>query len=329
MDNNEIDAIIARAMQEYVGVNPQANSTAPSIEQEPVAYPEAGDPYIPETANAVDEANEVIDNMMDIAESSSNEELDEDDNVEGGIPRNPGSLEVDDSDSRFRGAEWFEDFKKLDITIAGVGGIGSYVAFLVSRLKPNSISIYDNDTIEEANLSGQLFARRDIGRSKVAAVGDVIFDFSGYSSVFENHTMFGANSPMFPILVCGFDNMASREAAFLKWETRVNRATEKDRKKYLFIDGRLAAEDFQVFCITGDNQWAINEYKKNYLFTDSEADEVICSYKQTSYVANMIGTVITNLLVNFAYNTEDRPIVRSLPFITEYSATTMLLKVTN
>lgn len=341
MNDNEINAIIARAMQEYSGTHQATAESTPTpvntvpdaiVSQDAVVPPEV--PYVAavDTGTYVasnsdsSEANEVIDHIINTAEDSAEDEEEE---VTDTLPENPGSLEVDDSDSRFRGAEWFEDFKKLDITIAGVGGIGSYVAFLVSRLRPNSISLYDDDIIEESNLSGQLYERSDIGCSKVSALGGLIYNFSNYSSVFEYQERFREHSTMHPILICGFDNMEARKIAFNRWEKLLKRTVREDRKNYLFIDGRLAAEEFQVFCITGDNQWAIDEYKKNYLFSDSEADEVVCSYKQTSYAANMIGTIITNLLVNFTYNKGNRPIVRSLPFLTEYSATTMLLKETN
>ena len=40
------------------------------------------------------------------------------------IPLNSPTLLIDDTTSRFSGAEWFEEIKKSKIIIAGVGGIG-------------------------------------------------------------------------------------------------------------------------------------------------------------------------------------------------------------
>ena len=60
---------------------------------------------------------------------------------------------------------------------------------------------------------------------------------------------------------------------------------------------------------------------------DEEAEEAPCSYKQTSFCASMIGSLITNLYVNFCANRCNPLIERSLPFITEYNAETMFLKV--
>ena len=82
-------------------------------------------------------------------------------------------------------------------------------------------------------------------------------------------------------------------------------------------------------CITGDADYNIKKYEKDYLFRDSEAEETICSYKQTTFMANMIASVMVNLFVNFCANECDPLVPRDLPFFTEYSAETMFFKVIN
>ena len=95
----------------------------------------------------------------------------------------------------------------------------------------------------------------------------------------------------------------------------------------LFIDGRLAAETFQVFCIVGNDTASIDRYTKEWLFTDAEADATQCSYKQTTFMANMIGSIMVNLFVNFCANQTNVLIPRDVPFMTEYTAETMYFKV--
>lgn len=102
---------------------------------------------------------------------------------------------------------------------------------------------------------------------------------------------------------------------------------EEERGEMLFIDGRLAAEEFQVFAIQGNDTRAMREYRSKWLFSDAVADETICSYKQTTFMANMIASVMVNLFVNFVAN-ECNPIIdRDVPFMTQYSADTMYFKV--
>jgi hypothetical protein len=89
----------------------------------------------------------------------------------------------------------------------------------------------------------------------------------------------------------------------------------------------LAAEYFQVFCITGDDCYSMDKYKKNYLFSDEQADATVCSYKQTTYMANMIGSIIVNLFTNFVANEVAGAPIRELPFLTTYNGNSMKLKI--
>ena len=131
------------------------------------------------------------------------------------------------------------------------------------------------------------------------------------------------------VTLCGFDSMASRKTAFNVWLLGVQKAPQDTRKEWLFIDGRLNAEEFQVFCIQGDDDYAINRYRQEYLFDDSEVEDLACSYKQTSFMANMIASVMVNLLVNFASNRCDPVMPRDLPFKTSYQGDYMVFKTEN
>lgn len=242
------------------------------------------------------------------------------------IPVNSPTLLVEESSSRFSSAVWYNAVRTKSVVLAGVGGIGSYVAFLLSRMKPASLTIYDPDTVEEVNMSGQLYSKKNVGRSKVDSIAEMMSDYSNFFNTISIPERFTSSSMSENIMICGFDNMNARHVFFDKWLLHVVSLPEKDRKKCLFIDGRLAAEEFQVFCITGDDKYHQDIYRKNYLFSDAEADETICSYKQTSHCANMIGSIMVNLFVNFVANECEPLIPRDLPFITTYDAERMFFK---
>lgn len=242
------------------------------------------------------------------------------------IPTNSATLLVDEATSRFSSAIWYENIQKKTVILAGVGGIGSYVGFLLARMKPASMFIYDDDIVEAVNMSGQLYGQSDLGRSKVSALAEMIRNYAGYSSVFAINERFTNESEASDIMICGFDNMAARRLFFNKWVNHVQSKPEEERKNCLFIDGRLAAEEFQVLCIKGDDEYNINRYSNEYLFSDAEADETICSYKQTTFCANMIASYMVNLFVNFCANQCEPLIDRDLPFLTTYNAETMYLK---
>lgn len=243
------------------------------------------------------------------------------------IPPNSGSLLVDEATSRFSGAIWYSAIQSKTITLAGVGGIGSYVGFLLARLKPAGLYLYDPDIVEQANMSGQLYGNHNLGQGKVYALHNMMQQYANYYNTVAYQERFTAESEATDIMICGFDNMEARKLFFDKWLEHVGNKPEEERGKMLFIDGRLAAEEFQVFAIQGNDLRAIVEYKNRWLFSDAVADETICSYKQTTFMANMIASVMVNLFVNFVAN-ECNPIIdRDVPFMTQYSADTMYFKV--
>ena len=242
------------------------------------------------------------------------------------IPTNSATLLVDDTTSRFSSALWYEEIQRKVIILAGVGGIGSFVGFLLARMKPNALFIYDDDSVEASNMSGQLYSQSDIGISKVLALTRMISEYANYNSVFAINDKFTYESEPSDIMICGFDNMKARSIFFHKWMEYVYNKSIEERKNCLFIDGRLAAEEFQILCVRGDDEYNINRYRDKFLFSDEEADETICSYKQTTFCANMIASYMVNLFVNFCANQCNPLIDRSLPFLSIYNAETMYFK---
>lgn len=239
------------------------------------------------------------------------------------IPPNSASLGIDESTTRFSSALWFNEIQNKVITLAGIGGIGSYVALLLARMKPKALFLYDDDVVETVNMAGQLYSINDVGKKKVNALADICSSFALYDSVFAIPEKYTIASEPSDIMICGFDNMAARNLFFHKWVSHVRTLSEEHRKHCLFLDGRLAAEEFQVFCITGDDAYNISLYERKYLFDDSQADATVCSYKQTSYMANMIGSMIVNLFVNFVAN-EVTEGIRDLPFLTTYEGESLM-----
>ena len=155
------------------------------------------------------------------------------------IPTNSATLLVDEATSRFSSAIWYENIQKKTVILAGVGGIGSHLGFLLARMKPASMFIYDDDIVETVNMSGQLYGQSDLGRPKVSALAEMIRNYAGYSSVFAIRERFTEESEASDIMICGFDNMAARKLFFNKWVNHVQSKPEEERKNCLFIDGRI------------------------------------------------------------------------------------------
>lgn len=243
------------------------------------------------------------------------------------IPENSATITVDETTSRFSGAIWYEQIKKQTVTLAGVGGIGSYVGFLLGRLKPERLIVYDPDKVEAVNMSGQLYGKNDLGSYKGVALANMVKNYADYYNMIVHPGRFTTESEATDIMICGFDNMAARKLFYNKWKSHISGKSEEEKAKCLFIDGRLAAEEFQVLSIQGNDNRAMAEYEDKWLFSDTEAEETICSYKQTTFMANMIASVMVNVFINFIANQCGPIINRDVPFFISYDASTMFTKV--
>ena len=242
------------------------------------------------------------------------------------IPPNSPTLLLNDATSRFSGTEWYNEIQKQRVILAGLGGIGSYVSYNLARMNIAALFMYDDDVVEQANMSGQLYCIEDIGKAKVDAMADMIKSYTTMRNIYAIKDKFTQNSEAGDVMICGFDNMAARNTFFHAWRKHLRDKSEEEKRKCLYLDGRLSINTLQVFCITGDNDWAISEYMEKYLFSDAQAEETQCSLKQTTYLACMIGSMIVNLFTNFVADTLNPIIPYDLPFFTEYDAQNMIFK---
>lgn len=211
--------------------------------------------------------------------------------------------------SRLSGAPWFDIIKQLSFMIGGAGGIGSWTALLLARTGAN-IEIHDHDIVDSTNMGGQLYSNQYIGIPKVEAIRKIIHEFSGSSSVYIYKDKITDISTPHSFAIGAFDNMPARQNIFHIWKhayfnTEFTEVFDRDRNiikiKPILIDGRLLANQFQIFCITDESR--IEEYALKYLFTDEESGErVACTFKQTSHVAAAIASKIVGFITNHIMN---------------------------
>ena len=210
---------------------------------------------------------------------------------------------IDVKRSRFRDASWFEKVDKfvIPIIVGGAGGIGSWLTLFLSRMLPPTsyIILYDFDKVEEVNMAGQLFRTQDIGKLKVNAMRDIVRDFSGYERITMQPDRYDLESLKSPVMFSCFDNMVARKDMFENWLQEAESYPDS-----IFIDGRLNAEQFQVFYVTLDNAL---KYKNNHLFNDSEVEDVNCSYKQTTHFAAAIAAKMVQGFTAFLDSTYELP----------------------
>lgn len=195
----------------------------------------------------------------------------------------------------------------------------SWVAFCLSRVGCN-YTIFDMDIVEAHNLGGQLYNLEHVGINKAVAISTLAGSFSGNENTVTTMSRYEKDSPSNEVVIAAFDNMAGRKIAFENW-LELMEEDKGNESNYLFIDGRLIAEDYQVYAITCDPK-RIEEYKKT-LFDDAEIPEVMCTLKSTTHcsmgIASDIISVLTNFMANkhYGFGARDVPynIIKSIPLM--------------
>ena len=204
---------------------------------------------------------------------------------------------------RFSEAHWFDP--SIVVTIGGLGSIGSWLCFMMSRLV-DKIYVYDFDKVEEVNMAGQIYGSRDLNKIKTEACSDMVSNYSPGTTIIQR-SKFEKESPVTPICFAGFDSMQARKDMFESWKKLENRE--------LFVDGRLTAEQLWVYAVVKGKE---SEYEK-YLFSDDEVEDLPCSFKSTTHISSMIASIMTVMFTNYIANkkTEGMAVV---PFETAYTA---------
>ncbi len=198
---------------------------------------------------------------------------------------------------RFSDAQWYEKAKNTTILLLGSGGIGSWVGFGLARIGFPFL-VHDFDYVEDHNLGGQLFTINHVNKPKTAALEEVCKLFSGNDVKIYTDGKYTEDSASNEVVIAAFDNMAARKLAFEKWAQLLNEADEKDKSKFLFLDGRLLAEDYRVYAVTKDRV----EAYRGTLFSDDVVDNIQCTLKSTTHCSMAIASEIISLLTNHIAN---------------------------
>tara|TARA_R110000751_G_scaffold110082_7_gene207518 strand:- start:492 stop:1067 length:576 start_codon:yes stop_codon:yes gene_type:complete len=96
------------------------------------------------------------------------------------------------------------------VMIIGVGGIGSYLTSFLDRIGLYEITIFDDDTLEEKNLTYQNYSKEDIGFLKVNNLSKVLPSVKPQPYL----VLVPKQLEQYDLVVCCADNLAVRRILY-------------------------------------------------------------------------------------------------------------------
>lgn len=149
-----------------------------------------------------------------------------------------------------------------EINIIGVGAVGSYIALQLSKLGIRNLTIWDFDTVEEHNITNQVYTQLDLGKRKVDAL--------------ELHLK--ASNPNINIIKKGkYTNQKLSGIVFMEVDSVELRhdiaiINQLNDEIELLIDGRIGLETGQVHTVDWSNDEEVDQYIDKTDFKDDEVD---------------------------------------------------------
>jgi len=190
-----------------------------------------------------------------------------------------------------------EEVWDRSIAIVGVGGIGSTVAYMLAKMGCRKLEIYDFDTVDEHNISTQMYGVKDLGVPKVIALKDSIVENTGteiYPFVEKVEEL-----PETDIVILALDSMDERIKL-------INSAKESGILPEWLIEARMGLEFSRVYAVQPLDTANMETYEKT-LYPSQEASELPCTGRAVAYNTFFIASIICSQ-VKKILNSEELPL---------------------
>lgn len=184
----------------------------------------------------------------------------------------------------------YNDINNYTLKVFGVGSIGSHMVKTAAKCGFKNIEVYDNDIVEEENISAQAFDFRHIGEKKVIAMADIIKESAGIK-IIPQHGLVTEDTEIEPdsntIYCCFFDSFEGRKMIFDKL------------KNYpiIFVDGRIGQFNMRHYLINCGEQEEANEYEAT--LTTGKSSDLECGEKACAPINTQIGGMIIMNIINY------------------------------
>ena len=187
-----------------------------------------------------------------------------------------------------RNMDLIHQSKLNKISIIGAGGIGSALIRAAAIKGFREFDIWDDDILEEHNLSTTAYNESCLGKLKGVAAMEVINEHNSQAKS-KCHGFWEPGKPLSPKTFICPDNMEVRKAAYKEWKSMDNRE--------FFIDMRMGALTMEI--ITATKQ--VDNFMETWLPSNDIPDED-CTAKHTIFTGNVVAGYGLNQAFNVLQN---------------------------
>lgn len=166
------------------------------------------------------------------------------------------------------------------VTVAGLGNIGSQTGIALARLGIREFYLFDQDIVEEHNLSSQGYSIRDLKKLKTASLEQIIKEINDkvFTSIAGNQK-FNGDYCFSQVLIIAVDSMKERK--------RICQNLKKSETKPKFIiDGRMGGAQLEIYSCQTLEEWEST-------FVDNPSRDP-CGARYICYISMIIGALIAN-----------------------------------
>ena len=175
------------------------------------------------------------------------------------------------------------------ITVIGAGAIGSATVVTLAKMGCPNITVWDADTLEDVNIPNQLCKPTLIGRPKVEALAELVYELTEIQIKQVSRRYMGQR--LKGVVIVTVDNMTTRQKVWKR--VRLN------RKIPLLIDARMGAEFARIYAVFPTNDRDADLYEQN-LYSSEDAEHLPCSARSIIYCPTVIAGYIALLVKQHA-----------------------------
>ena len=181
--------------------------------------------------------------------------------------------------------------KKLNATLIGAGGIGSFTALTLMKMGLDKLEVYDDDGVEEHNLPNQFYMLENVKQFKVDALKKVVHSFTG-SHIIQQKKEY-TNQKLNQLVIVGTDSMESRKKVWAQFK--------KQKQCKYYIEARMGGENGRIYTIVSKKKSDIAFYEGT-LYSDKSVPPIPCTAKSIIYNVLIIASFICRAVKSIVEN---------------------------